>query len=80
MFNILQYTNNFKSTQLFHKLFKFYKLESKTLKDKIIEIILKAGITFLVAIFAVGWTTLVFELITNPYRFNNASFGIFDYI
>ena len=32
----------------------------------------------LAGLFAISWTALVIELIMNPSRFSNATFGIFD--
>jgi len=32
----------------------------------------------LAGLFAIGWTSLVIELIMNPSSFSNATFGIFD--
>jgi|TARA_B110000977_G_C10685279_1_gene341236 hypothetical protein len=80
MNNILQYKNNSLLSQLFSRLSQFYRFETQTLGDKIVEAIAKAAVTFLVAIFVVGWSTLVFELVTDPSQFSNTSFGIFDYI
>lgn len=42
------------------------------------DIILKVWIASLLILFVLGWTFLVFELITNPSSFENATFGIFD--
>lgn len=43
-----------------------------------IDIIVKIWLAGLIALFVVGWTTLVFELITNPGSYENATFGVFD--
>ena len=45
---LLQYTNKIKTSTLFSEISLFYRLESETLKDKISEVILKAGMTFAV--------------------------------
>lgn len=45
-------------------------------KSLIIFITLWAGVLFTLAV--TGISTIVYELITNPSTFNNATWGIFD--
>jgi hypothetical protein len=43
-----------------------------------INFIIAFWLTGLMLLFWVGWLTIVFQLITNPSQFENATFGIFD--
>lgn len=45
-----------------------------------VDFIIWFWVTSLIVLFWVGWLTIVFELITNPSSFENATFGVFDYI
>lgn len=45
---------------------------------KPLDFIIALWITVLVSMFWVGWTFIVFQFITNPSQFENATFGIFD--
>ena len=52
--------------------------EQPTLLLKVWYSFLLAWVAGLFLLFAVGWTYLVFEFITNPSQFSNATFGVFD--
>lgn len=52
--------------------------EQPTLLLKIWFSFLLAWVASLFLLFVTGWTFLVFELITNPSSFENATFGVFD--
>jgi len=43
-----------------------------------VDFIIWFWVTSLIILFWTGWLTIVFELITNPAQFENATFGIFD--
>lgn len=45
---------------------------------KPLDFIIALWITVLISMFWVGWTFIVFQFITNPAQFENATFGIFD--
>lgn len=84
MNNLLQHTKKFWLSQVILSIFSFYK---NPLVDNygeqlhpVLDVILKAWITFLMGLFLVGWTGLVFHLITDPSSFQNAQFGVFDYL
>ena len=81
---IIQHTKKFWLGQVIFSILSFYK---EPLVDNygeplhlVLEVILKAWITFLMGLFLVGWTNLVFHLITDPSSFQNAQFGVFDYL
>ena len=46
----------------------------------VVDIILKIWTAGLLVLFVLGMSKIIFELITNPSSFDNATFGIFDYI
>ena len=52
--------------------------EQPTLLWKIWQTFLLLWVRSLFLLFVVGWTFLVFNLITNPSSFENATFGVFD--
>ena len=52
---------------------KFWK-EAETLLDYVINV----WVTVLGALAITGFGKVIFELITNPSQFSNATFGIFD--
>lgn len=52
--------------------------EQPTLLLKIWYSFLLAWVAGLFLLFVVGWTYLVFQFITNPSQFSNATFGVFD--
>ena len=49
-----------------------------TLLWKIWQTFLLLWVSSLFILFVVGWTFLVFNLITNPSSYENATFGVFD--
>jgi len=53
-------------------------LEATTFSQKSLVIFLSLWAGALFAIAIVGFSTLAYELITNPSTFNNATWGIFD--
>lgn len=59
--------------KLFTSYMNFWK-EAETLLDYVINI----WVTVLGALAITGFGKVLFELITNPSQFNNATFGIFD--
>lgn len=59
--------------EIYEEIFK-----QPTLLWKIWQAILFVWVTSLFLLFVSGWTVLVFELITNPSSFENATFGVFD--
>ncbi len=77
---LLQHTKKFWLGQVILSILSFYKLEQDGLINKIVEVITKIWITFLFTLALSGITKLIFELITNPSQFSNATFGIFDYL
>lgn len=77
---LLQHTKKNWFIQAIFSIFSFYKLEEDSLIGKTIEVIAKVWITFLVVLAATGILKLIFELITNPSQFSNATFGVFDYL
>lgn len=52
--------------------------EQPTLLWKIWQTILFAWVTGLFLLFIVGWTTLVYALLSGEADLNNATFGVFD--
>jgi hypothetical protein len=52
--------------------------EQPTLALKIWQGFLLAWVASLFTLFVIGWTYLVFNFITNPSSFENATFGVFD--
>jgi hypothetical protein len=54
--------------------------EQPTLLLKIWYSIILAWLAGLFLLFVVGWTVLVFAMITGKADFSNASFGVFDYL
>lgn len=45
-----------------------------------VEYMIAAYIWFLFGLATTGWLSLVYLLLTEPSRFNNITFGIFDYV
>ena len=74
--------NSFK--QLLQGIFNFYREPQAenidTVVGKAVDVILKAVVTVLFVLATTGILKIVFELITNPSQFSNASFGVFDYL
>ena len=59
----------------------FTEMFTERMSDyKVVDIILKIWTAGLLVLFVLGISRLIFELITNPSSFDNATFGIFDYI
>ena len=54
--------------------------EQPTLLWKIWYSIILAWVAGLFLLFVVGWTVLVFAIITGKADFSNATFGVFDYL
>lgn len=52
--------------------------EQPTLLLKIWQAFLLAWVAGLFLLFVVGWTTMVFAIITGKADFSNATFGVFD--
>jgi len=77
---LLQRTKKLWLSQAILSILSFYRLEQDGLINKIVEVIVKIWITFLFVLAVSGITKLIFELITNPTQFSNATFGIFDYL
>ena len=46
----------------------------------LLNLIITLWVTGLMLLFLIGWSYLVFQFITNPSQFSNATFGVFDYI
>ena len=46
----------------------------------LLNLIITLWVTGLMLLFLTGWSYLVFQFITNPSQFSNATFGVFDYI
>ena len=84
MINIIKYKNNNSFSQLLSGILSFYKEpaaeNTNTLTGKVVDLILKTIVTALFLIAVSGITKIVFELITNPSQFSNATFGVFDYL
>ena len=53
-------------------------LEATTFLQKSLVVLFTAWALMLFSLFAVGLSTVVWELITNPSSFSNATWGIFD--
>ncbi len=77
---LLQRTKKLWLSQAILSILSFYKLEQDGLINKIVEVIAKIWITFLFVLAVSGITKLIFELVTNPSQFSNATFGVFDYL
>ena len=77
---LLQHTKENWLSQVILSILSFYRLEQDNLVGKTIEVIFKAWITFLVVLSTSGIGKMIFELITNPTQFSNATFGVFDYL
>jgi hypothetical protein len=59
----------------------FIEMFTERMSDyKVVDIILKIWTAGLLVLFVLGMSKIIFELITNPSSFDNATFGIFDYI
>tara|TARA_R110001632_G_scaffold49483_2_gene123903 strand:- start:1217 stop:1408 length:192 start_codon:yes stop_codon:yes gene_type:complete len=59
----------------------FIEMFTERMSDyKVVDIILKIWTAGLLVLFVLGISKIIFELITNPSSFENATFGIFDYI
>jgi len=59
----------------------FIEMFTERMSDyKVVDIILKIWTAGLLVLFVLGISKIIFELITNPSSFDNATFGIFDYI
>lgn len=84
MINIIKYKNNNSLKQLLQGIFNFYREpqaeHTNTAVGKAVDVILKAVTTFLFVLATSGIAKIVFELITNPSQFSNATFGVFDYL
>ena len=52
--------------------------EATTISQKILVLFVSLWISVLFALAITGFSTVVYELITNPSTFNNATWGIFD--
>lgn len=52
--------------------------EQPTLSLKIWQALVLVWVSSLFLLFVVGWTTLVFSIITGKADFSNATFGVFD--
>ena len=63
-----------------HPFIEIYEeiFEQPTFLLKIWQSFLLLWVSSLFILFVVGWTFLVFNLITNPSSFENATFGVFD--
>jgi hypothetical protein len=77
---LLQRTKKLWLSQAILSILSFYILEQDGLINKIVEVIAKMLVTFLFVLAVSGITKLIFELITNPSQFSNATFGVFDYL
>ena len=58
-----------------NELFKLWKEAESP-----VEYMIAAYIWFLFGLATTGWLSIVYLLLTEPNRFNNITFGIFDYI
>ena len=52
--------------------------EATTILQKSFVLFIAAWAFMLISLFAVGFSTVVYELVTNPGAFSNATWGIFD--
>ncbi len=77
---LLQRTKKLWLSQAILSILSFYILEQDGLINKIVEVIAKMLVTFLFVLAVSGITKLIFELVTNPSQFSNATFGVFDYL
>jgi hypothetical protein len=57
---------------------EFFTLESETILNKIIEVIVKLCMVSLVIVFVVGWLTVVIATIKNPNIWDGVQFGLID--
>ena len=48
--------------------------------ETFVEYVVALWITILLLLFVVGWTGVVWHIITDPSSVSNATFGIFDYL
>ena len=81
---ILQSKKKNSLKQLLQGILNFYREpqaeHTNTALGKVVDVILKAVVTFLFVLATSGIAKIVFELITNPSQFSNATFGVFDYL
>ena len=81
---ILQSKKKNSFIKLLEGIFNFYREpqaeNTNTALGKVVDVILKAVVTFLFVLATLGISKIVFELITNPSQFSNATFGVFDYL
>lgn len=81
---ILQSKKKNSLNQLLQGIFNFYREpqaeNTNTTVGKVVDVILKAVVTLLFVLATSGIAKIVFELITNPSQFSNATFGVFDYL
>ena len=81
---LLQHTKKFWLGQVILSILSFYREpqaeNTDTAVGKVVDVILKAVVTFLFVLATSGIAKIVFELITNPSQFSNATFGVFDYL
>lgn len=81
---ILQSKKKNSFNQLLQGILNFYREpqaeNTDTVIGKVVDVILKAVVTFLFVLATSGIAKIVFELITNPSQFSNATFGVFDYL
>lgn len=70
--NVINYFAN-PFIEIYEDIFK-----QPTLLLKIWQAFLLAWVAGLFLLFVVGWTFVVFQFITNPAQFQNATFGVFD--
>ena len=63
-----------------HPFIEIYEeiFEQPTFLLKVWQSFLLLWVSSLFILFVVGWTFLVFNLITNPSSYENATFGVFD--
>jgi len=54
-------------------------LDAETPGQKAVALVVIPWISALMILFWIGWTFMVYKLITEPEAWQNASFGIFDY-
>ena len=84
MNNLLQHTKKFWLSQVILSILNFYN--SPVVDDynepvhPALDVTVKRLIRFRLGLFLLGWTCLVFRLITDPSSFQNAQFGVFDYL
>jgi len=61
-----------------YSLIKEEYFEATTFTQKSLVLFFAAWALMLFSLFAVGISTIVWELVTNPGTFDNATWGIFD--